>query len=922
MEVTEQHKESNLTNNTPTDTKSDVNTSNEFIKGGRSFSKNSSVLPSPILLVSNSDKDIAALAESFSHTNDLADDPSPRASLANKTYKSKRDHLADSLQSSQGIVHNILDCISCSTVTEAIHNSAHYLEVPYDGMVLDDEAILRIKNFIPTYVNSIILGDSEQNFNNENKSQQISNSNTDLESLKFHILELEPIKCLQKEQKVPSIFRDISIPQSRAVARDKFRKSLKSSLSHLDKLLLRINDTKSRVLVTGDLNAGKSTFVNAILGRQVVPEDQEPCTALFAEVLSADKNDGVEEVHGVKDINNYNNKNPSTFTRFDFRHLRHVIEDNPDDFQEVYIYCNDSRSNSRSLLHNGIADLSLIDSPGLNIDYMKTTALFSQQEEIDVVVFVVNAENHFTMTGVDFLKAVGKEKGYIFIVVNRFDSIRKKDRCKTEILNQIKEISPKTFYNSDSLVHFVSAREYQSYDMKKRSEVGTSTDETDSSSSTKDIQPYVKEFEKLERDLRDFVLKKRERSKLEPAKLYISYLLRDILYILEYNMIVSEKAINHHIALLKSGEDGYSQLLKSKEDVFDVFDGQISETITDIEPVITQMLEEYFDNLEKYASEVEFYLSSDFTSNLINYLYHCAAMHIQEADMIIHGKISSVFDKLQEEYRLCVDNHRRLLDNFNRGFNPDSSYTEVDNADYDDHQISTIDFGYESVSERSKSVNYYHDAHTIPNQDFINPTTDAILDNSVFSKEELKLLVNNDARSEIFIASAPGIFMTVSGWLGFKFFSMKPSFLIQNVRGGQINPKLSTFSSDSGKLWKILCAAVGVAGIYTIFYVFSDLRNILENVTIKRIKTQLHSTGYVDKSVRKLTNSALKEMHEMSSQTRAEFRKLLTTEENRRHRHAEKVRKAGAGQSLFSKLSKQIENILDHISNIKFDLED
>jgi mitofusin len=29
---------------------------------------------------------------------------------------------------------------------------------------------------------------------------------------------------------------------------------------------------------------------------------------------------------------------------------------------------------------------------------MKTTALFSKQEEIDVIVFIVNAENHFTLS--------------------------------------------------------------------------------------------------------------------------------------------------------------------------------------------------------------------------------------------------------------------------------------------------------------------------------------------------------------------------------------------------------------------------------------------------------------------------------------------------------------------------------------------
>jgi mitofusin len=62
------------------------------------------------------------------------------------------------------------------------------------------------------------------------------------------------------------------------------------------------------------------------------------------------------------------------------------------------IYANDARTTQESLLHNGVVDIALIDSPGLNTDSIKTTAVFARQEEIDVVVFVVSAENHFTLS--------------------------------------------------------------------------------------------------------------------------------------------------------------------------------------------------------------------------------------------------------------------------------------------------------------------------------------------------------------------------------------------------------------------------------------------------------------------------------------------------------------------------------------------
>ena len=44
-----------------------------------------------------------------------------------------------------------------------------------------------------------------------------------------------------------------------------------TSVTHIDKLRLRVEDTSSKVLATGDLNVGKSTFVNALLRREVMP---------------------------------------------------------------------------------------------------------------------------------------------------------------------------------------------------------------------------------------------------------------------------------------------------------------------------------------------------------------------------------------------------------------------------------------------------------------------------------------------------------------------------------------------------------------------------------------------------------------------------------------------------------------------------
>ncbi len=108
-------------------------------------------------------------------------------------------------------------------------------------------------------------------------------------------------------------------------------------------------------------------------------------------------------------------------------------------------------------MNNGIADISLIDAPGLNRDSLKTTALFARQEEIDVVVFVVSAENHFTLSAREFLSSASKEKAYLFIVVNKFEQIKNKEKCRRSVLEQIRELSPRTYDDAADLVHFVDS---------------------------------------------------------------------------------------------------------------------------------------------------------------------------------------------------------------------------------------------------------------------------------------------------------------------------------------------------------------------------------------------------------------------------------------------------------------------------------
>ena len=318
-----------------------------------------------------------------------------------------------------------------------------------------------------------------------------------------------------------------------------------SSMSHVDKLRTRVEDTSSKVLVTGDLNAGKSTFVNALLRREVMPVDQQPCTAMFCEVHDAAENNAKEEVHVIKEGITYDKDDESTFTRATIGDLESIVSEAENAQHILKLYVTDARAPTESLLHNGVVDIALIDAPGLNRDSLKTTALFARQEEIDVVVFVVSAENHFTLSAKEFLSTASKEKAYLFIVVNRFDQIKDKARCKRLVLEQIKELSPRTYEDAEELVHFV---------------------DSDSANHSTAVDGS---FEKLESALRSFVLVKRSKSKFAPVTTYIDHLLADISLLSSSNAILAQTERDQARADLDKAKPVLEKMKKSRDELED-----------------------------------------------------------------------------------------------------------------------------------------------------------------------------------------------------------------------------------------------------------------------------------------------------------------------------------------------------------------
>ncbi|KAJ9627737.1 mitofusin [Taxawa tesnikishii (nom. ined.)] len=370
---------------------------------------------------------------------------------------------------------------------------------------------------------------------------------------------------------------------------------INNSVRHLFALRERIEDTSSKVLVTGDLNAGKSTFCNALLRRKVLPEDQQPCTSIFCEVLDVRENAGVEEVHAIPNNVNYDRNDESTYEVFALKQLEDIVIDN-ERWSQCKIYIRDIRTVDQSLLNNGVVDIALIDAPGLNNDSLKTTAVFARQEEIDVVVFVVSAANHFTLSAKEFIFNAAREKAYMFMVVN------------------VAHLSPATFKESAELVHFVSSNAIPVAPADAPGPSGSGSGSGGSGGSgfgdgdgdkpnDDDEEPQGKhgepgsppkkkgkgkeqekidDFTELEAALRRFVLEKRARSKLAPAKTYLMNVLGDLHSLANVNRDVAQNEVDRVTNELQDLEPLFEKSKKARSDAGDGVDHTINETADDV----------------------------------------------------------------------------------------------------------------------------------------------------------------------------------------------------------------------------------------------------------------------------------------------------------------------------------------------------
>jgi replication fork clamp-binding protein CrfC len=175
-----------------------------------------------------------------------------------------------------------------------------------------------------------------------------------------------------------------------------------------------------RLLVLGDLKRGKSTFLNALIGENLLPSDVNPCTAILTvlrygkekQVTVYFKNDRSPQVLDFKSFKQQYTIDPDEAKALEKR------QDNafPDVDYAVVEY-------PLPLLEKGI---EIIDTPGLNDTEARNRLSLSYINNCHAILFVFRAVQPCTLEEKRYLENYLKGRNLsLFFLVNAWDEIQK-----------------------------------------------------------------------------------------------------------------------------------------------------------------------------------------------------------------------------------------------------------------------------------------------------------------------------------------------------------------------------------------------------------------------------------------------------------------------------------------------------------------
>lgn len=258
----------------------------------------------------------------------------------------------------------------------------------------------------------------------------------------IHITKYDDSTIIDAAQNIPNIKSEIC------------RTKITAIIDEIHQVYTAANSKEFTIGIIGDFTVGKSSFINAILGKKIVPVSANPSTAIITKIKYGRK---------PKAIVHYNNNEEKEMTYEEFSNFSAF---NLDDFRErektgeiqrfknitdatIYIKSDFLKENN----------LCIIDTLGLSShenDNLKTIASIKDA----IALIYVCDERGLSIKDVDFISTyLNIERGDLFFCINRIDLVKKSDREKLVSLVKLK--LDDILHNHDCKKEYPIARIYQ-----------------------------------------------------------------------------------------------------------------------------------------------------------------------------------------------------------------------------------------------------------------------------------------------------------------------------------------------------------------------------------------------------------------------------------------------------------------------------
>ena len=192
----------------------------------------------------------------------------------------------------------------------------------------------------------------------------------------------------------------------------------KDLVAGLQSILNDFGSHEYRITIIGEFSSGKSTFLNAIIGQDILPHGVEETTAAVTYIHNVNQSD---KKYNKAKIIFRNGNNPevldlstSRSALIDYVTAKSKNKDVVKDIEEVHLYVN---------FMNGGENIVLIDTPGLNgiKDGMRDiTYREIMRSHANICLFHIKG---ISQTDVDFIERFYKDKTPIFFVLNQIDRL-------------------------------------------------------------------------------------------------------------------------------------------------------------------------------------------------------------------------------------------------------------------------------------------------------------------------------------------------------------------------------------------------------------------------------------------------------------------------------------------------------------------